>query len=69
MGIEVESAVVGGGRLTPREPWWRKLALAGPGLVFVLSIVGPRDLVANSVAGSEFGYSLIWLLAVAIATR
>ena len=53
----------------PREPWWRKLTLAGPGLVFVLSIVGPRDLVSNSVAGSEFGYSLIWLLAVAIATR
>lgn len=69
MGIEAESAVVGGGPLVPREPWWRKLTLAGPGLVFVLSIVGPRDLVANSVAGSEFGYSLIWLLAVAIATR
>ncbi|MBK9169044.1 MAG: Nramp family divalent metal transporter [Bryobacterales bacterium] len=43
--------------------------MAGPGLVFVLSIVGPRDLVANSVAGSEYGYALIWLLAVAILAR
>ena len=51
------------------KPWWHKLSIAGPGLVFVLSIVGPRDLVANSVAGSEYGYSLIWLLAVAIMTR
>lgn len=51
------------------SPFWKKLSVAGPGLVFVLSIVGPRDLVANSVAGSEYGYALIWLLAVAILTR
>src|SRR5688572_23447795 len=50
-------------------PLWKKLSVAGPGLIFVLSIVGPRDLVANSVAGSEYGYALIWLLAVAILTR
>lgn len=69
MPIEAESAVLSRPTLSPSEPWWRKLSLAGPGLVFILSIVGPRDLVANSVAGSEYGYSLIWLLAVAILTR
>jgi Mn2+/Fe2+ NRAMP family transporter len=51
------------------RPLWKKLSVAGPGLVFVLSIVGPRDLVANSVAGSEYGYALIWLIALAILTR
>lgn len=59
-----------GPRLLDRtRPWWKKLSVAGPGLVFMLSIVGPRDLVANSVAGSEYGYALIWLLGVAILTR
>lgn len=50
-------------------PWWRKLTAVGPGLIFVLSTVGPRDLVTNSISGSDYGYSLLWLLVVAIAAR
>ena len=33
----------------------------GPGLVYLVSSVGPTDLVANSAAGANFGYSLIWV--------
>jgi Mn2+/Fe2+ NRAMP family transporter len=51
------------------QPWWRKLTAVGPGLIFVLSIVGPRDLVTNSMAGADYGYALIWLLVVAITAR
>jgi len=54
---------------TAPAPWWRKMSAVGPGLVFVLSIIGPRDLVTNSVAGADYGYTLLWLLVVAIAAR
>jgi Mn2+/Fe2+ NRAMP family transporter len=33
----------------------------GPGLVYLVSSVGPTDLVTNSAAGANFGYSLIWV--------
>jgi Mn2+/Fe2+ NRAMP family transporter len=47
-----------------------KRALAiGPGLVFILAAVGPRDLISNSIAGAANGYSLLWLLVVALAAR
>ena len=41
---------------------WRWLAAGGPGLVLLLASIGPRDLVSNSVAGTNFGYSLLWTL-------
>lgn len=46
----------------------RALAL-GPGLVFILSTVGPSDLVTNSIAGSTYGCSLLWLVAAALLAR
>ncbi|MDA0207383.1 MAG: Nramp family divalent metal transporter [Acidobacteria bacterium] len=33
----------------------------GPGLVYLVSSIGPTDLVSNSAAGANFGYSLIWV--------
>lgn len=39
----------------------------GPGLVYLLGSVGPNDLIANSVAGATYGYSLLWTLIVAYA--
>ena len=42
----------------------RRWAL-GPGLVYLLGSVGPNDLIANSVAGATYGYSLLWTLIVA----
>lgn len=53
--------------MTVREPAVqpkRLLAPAlaiGPGLVYLVSSVGPTDLVSNSAAGANFGYSLIWV--------
>ncbi|MCP5110740.1 MAG: divalent metal cation transporter, partial [bacterium] len=44
------------------ESLWRTLAAGGPGLVFLVANIGPRDLLSGSVAGSNFGYSLIWTL-------
>jgi Mn2+/Fe2+ NRAMP family transporter len=37
----------------------------GPGVVYLLGSVGPNDLIANSVAGATYGYSLLWTLVIA----
>ena len=42
-------------------PRWR---LIGPGLVAAATGVGAGDLVAALVAGSRFGYSLLWAAVV-----
>lgn len=47
----------------------RGAASIGPGLIFVLSAVGPQDLITNAIAGATQGYRLIWLLALAVAAR
>lgn len=48
----------------------RRLLLGvGPGLVFVLGSLGPRDLVANAIAGSTAGTRLLWVLAVGLMVR
>lgn len=47
----------------------RRFLALGPGLVFVLCAVGPSDLVSGSVAGSSYGYSLLWLLGAALIAR
>lgn len=41
----------------------------GPGLVFFLAAVGAEDLVANSVAGLGYRYSLLWTLPVILLAR
>jgi Mn2+/Fe2+ NRAMP family transporter len=45
-------------RLIPRL---RPVLAFGPGLVYLVSSIGPTDLVSNSAAGANFGYSLIWV--------
>lgn len=37
----------------------------GPGVVYLVSSIGPTDLVTNSAAGANFGYSLIWVSLIA----
>lgn len=49
--------------------WLRRVRAIGPGLVFVLGALGPRDLVTNAIAGSANGASLMWILAVAVVMR
>ena len=57
------SANSSGATLAARAATW------GPGVIFALSAVGPQDFITNSIAGSTHGYSLIWLLVVAVAAR
>jgi len=40
------------------------LLTAAPGIVFLLSSIGPSDLVSNAAAGANFGYTLLWTLLV-----
>ena len=49
-----------------RTRWWHAL---GPGIVFVLTVVGPGDLVSNVAAGASHGYALLWVLGVALTFR
>jgi len=57
--------------VSPRPP--RRFGLGalalGPGLVYILSSVGPSDLVSGSIAGATYGYSLLWLLAAGMVAR
>jgi Mn2+/Fe2+ NRAMP family transporter len=53
----------------PRGGWWRHLAALGPGIVLLLSSIGPRDLITNSVAGANYGYRLLWIMALAGIAR
>ncbi len=41
----------------------------GPGIVFLLTAVGPGDLVSNVAAGASHGYALLWVLPVALVFR
>jgi Mn2+/Fe2+ NRAMP family transporter len=41
----------------------------GPGLVVALAWLGTGDLVDSSVAGSQHGYALMWVLVIALAAR
>jgi Mn2+/Fe2+ NRAMP family transporter len=41
----------------------------GPGLVVVLTWLGAGDIVDMSVAGGNYGYSLMWVLVLAVAMR
>ncbi len=61
-GIQVSSDA-------PSKRDWRRLASLGPGLLFALSGIGARDLIVNSMAGASNGYSLLWILVVAVAAR
>ena len=41
----------------------------GPGLVVVLTWLGAGDIVSMAVAGSDYGYSLMWALVLAVVMR
>lgn len=53
--------------MTTREPVAQtkskaaRLLALGPGVVYLVSSVGPTDLVTNSASGANHGYSLIWV--------
>ncbi|CAL9474128.1 Nramp family divalent metal transporter [Streptomyces sp. NPDC003781] len=51
------AGVSGGAAPAPRKSSWRYI---GPGIVVAATGVGAGDLVATLIAGSNFGYTLLW---------
>jgi Mn2+/Fe2+ NRAMP family transporter len=51
------------------KTFWGYLKSFGPGIVVVLSWLGAGDLVDCSVAGANYGYALMWGLALALFAR
>ena len=52
-----------------KKSLWQTLRSFGPGIVVALTALGAGDLVDSSVAGSHYGYDLMWVLAVAVLIR
>lgn len=52
-----------------KQTFWQTIRSYGPGIVVVLTWMGAGDLVDSSVAGSHFGYALMWVLALAMIIR
>ncbi len=47
----------------------KRLASIGPGFVYVLTVLGAGDIVANITAGASYGYHLIWALGMTLVFR
>ena len=56
-GNTSDAGVTGGADSAPRKSSWRYI---GPGIVVAATGVGAGDLVAALIAGSNFGYTLLW---------
>ncbi|WKX18987.1 MULTISPECIES: Nramp family divalent metal transporter [unclassified Streptomyces] len=56
-GNTSDAGVTGGADSAPRKSSWRYI---GPGIVVAATGVGAGDLVATLIAGSNFGYTLLW---------
>ena len=54
---------------TPPRSFFEYLRSFGPGIVVVLTWLGAGDIVDMGVAGGNYGYSLMWILVLAIAMR
>lgn len=52
-----------------RPVWTDWFTSLGPGLVFALAGLGPRDLVSNSIAGSTAAGGLLWVIVISLAAR
>src|SRR5262245_6366913 len=50
-------------------PKRRRLWEWGPGVVFLLTAIGPQDLMSNSVAGAELRYAVLWVLVPVVVIR
>ncbi|NXY93351.1 Nramp family divalent metal transporter [Streptomyces sp. BR123] len=57
MAETTQTGTGAGENQAPRKPSWRSI---GPGMVVAATGVGAGDLVATLIAGSKFGYTLLW---------
>lgn len=52
------------------QPLFKRMTkLLGPGIIAVLSWLGAGDLITSSVAGANYGYAMMWVLAVSLLLR
>ncbi len=49
--------------------FWEYVRSMGPGLIAVLTWLGAGDVVEAGVAGSNYGYALMWIVVVALLVR
>lgn len=49
--------------------FWEHVRSFGPGIVIVLTWLGAGDVVDMGIAGANYGYSLMWVLVVAVFMR
>ena len=54
---------------TPPRRWTDYVKGIGPGLLVSMAWMGAGDLVDSSVAGANYGYSLMWALGLALLSR
>ena len=46
-----------------KTPWYRRV---GPGLITACVVIGPGSIVTSSSVGANYGYSMLWIVIVAV---
>ena len=56
---------------TPSAPnnFWQYIKSMGPGIIVALTWLGAGDLVDSAIAGGNYGYTLMWAMAIALFVR
>lgn len=49
--------------------FWQYVRSLGPGIIMVLTWLGAGNIVQSGVAGANYGYSLIWIVVIALLMR
>ncbi|MFK0270395.1 Nramp family divalent metal transporter [Pseudomonas asiatica] len=62
-------SVEGKTAVTPQNRLSKLIKSLGPGVIAVLSWLGAGDLITSSVAGANYGYAMMWVLAVSLLLR
>ncbi|QXH53809.1 Nramp family divalent metal transporter [Pseudomonas fakonensis] len=62
-------SVEGKAAAAPQNRLSKLIKLLGPGIIAVLSWLGAGDLITSSVAGANYGYAMMWVLAVSLLLR
>lgn len=65
-GGDIETVGADGVRTQPRKASWKYI---GPGIVVAATGVGAGDLVATLIAGSNFGYTLLWAAVIGCVVK
>ena len=61
--VDLANAQIAGIDNKPDQPWWKSV---GPGLITGAADDDPSGIGTYSVAGAQFGYSMLWLIPVCV---